>query len=75
VFNYNLSEKQRVHRILFSCNWALPAVYGDSEENSTAASNDYAEAFSADSNAVGHISSYKSTLSYFPDVWAALSLV
>jgi hypothetical protein len=62
VFNYNLSEKQRVHRILFSCNWALPAIYGNSAANSTAAANAYTAAFSADAHAANHISSYKSTL-------------
>jgi hypothetical protein len=72
VFNYNISEKQRVRRILFSCNWATPAVYSTNVANSTIAANAYSAAFTADVNAANTVSSYKAPLSYFPDIWTAL---
>ena len=72
VFNYNISEKQRVRRILFSCNWDKPAVYSTDVAHSSIAANAYSAAFTADNAANDTVSSYKAPLSYFPDIWAAL---
>jgi len=72
VFNYNISEKQRVRRLLFSCNWTTPAVYATNVAHSTIAANAYSAAFNADAVGNNTVSSYKAPLSYFPDIWAAL---